>query len=206
MKKLLILAGLAVSLAANAANHESQNFLAVSAVYVTNTFNITNLTAAGSVGTNVAGTIYTNAGAQVVVTSAGTGAGRNLLKDVSVWARADGSPATTYVPMTNGASANGISEFSDATMSVTYSSGSGANSAVSFAIAAVPDGVHATGAIWTWGFTATASSTLATVVTNVPMGAFTGCKGLRLLRIVNADTDATSQVIVTEARINGFVP
>lgn len=210
MKKL-ILTSVLVALAslANAANFQSQDFLSVQAVYATNTVQITNLLASGSVGTNVSGTTYTNNGSRVVVTAAGAGASVNLLKDVSLWARADGSPPTTIWSATNGAAlaAGSYFENSDVHMSVTYSSGSGANAAVTFTIVPIPDGEHASEVNpWSWSFTAVASSTLATVRTNVPISSFTGCKGLRLLRIVNADTDASSQVIITDARINGFVP
>ena len=200
MKKILGLLALVPSLAL-AANFESQSFLAVSAVYATNTLQITNLTASGSVGTNVLGTTYTNNATRIVVSAAGAGATVNLLKDVSLWARSDGSLASQLVA-TNIAT----TEVSDANVSITMTSGSGANAAVTFVIAPVPDGANASKtANWTFSFTPTASTT-ETVFTNVPLSTFSGVNKLRLLRIVNADTDASSQVIVTSVKLNGFVP
>lgn len=210
MKKILILGLFAFASIAKAANFESQSFLAVQAVYATNTVQITNLASFGSVGTNLAGTTYTNNGSRVVVTAAGAGSGVNLLKDVSLWALSDGSPATSIFTATNGAAfpAGAFYELGHATISVTMSGASGANAAVTFSLVPLWDGVNQANTaadFFNFSFTAVASST-RTFSTNVPMSRFVGAKKLRLVSISNADTDATSQVIVTAASLNGFVP
>lgn len=212
MNRILSIVGLVVAMALPAAaqNHKAQSFLSsgIGAVYVTNLVSITNLLAAGGVGTNVAGTTYTNMGTRVVVSAAGAGAAVNLLSDVGLWARRDGQLATTLLGITNGATVVYPVEWSDATISVTWTAGSGANTAVQFAVVPVWDGVNAStqsGDLWTFAFTATASTT-STFSTNVPMTRFAGAKSLRLLRIYNADGDANGHVIITDVKLNGFVP
>ncbi len=207
MKKVISFLVMVAALAqvSYAANYESLSFMNVQAFQVTNTINVTNLSALGSVGTNVANTLYTNGGSRVVVSAAGLGAGTTLIKDINLWARADGSPAASIVSGTN--SGNTVT-IGDATFSTTLTGGSGANAAVTFTIAPVWDGVNeatASGDIWEFSFTATASSTI-TVSTNVPLQRFPGAKKLKLLRVVNADTDASSGVMVRAASINAFVP
>lgn len=210
MKKIisiLMVVALAVSANAQWAVHNSNlpggnKFLAVPAVYATNNFNITNLSSVIGPGTNLAGTVFTNkAGTRATVTAAGVGAAQPLLQDVSIQPLASGGGAWAY-HYTNGV------ERSYATMSVTLTAQSGANAAVTFALTPLYNGVNEateTADLWTWSFTPTASTT-HTVSTNVPLWRWPGAEKLRLRRITNADTDATSAVIITDVSLNQFGP
>lgn len=183
------------------AGHRSLKFLTVPAVYVTNLFSITNLSTAGSSGTNVAGTVYTN-GTTRVTASTGTSTTRPLLQDVPLWSLRTGEPA--YNPSTNGV--NFIQSYG--TVSVTLTAGSGADSAITFVATPVYNGVNeatATGEEWTFAFTPTVSTT-HTFVTNAPLHRWPGAESLRIRRIVNADTTAGGNVIITDLSLNGYVP
>lgn len=186
---------------------KSQSFLAVQAVYATNTLNITNLWTTGSVGTNAAGTIYTNQNARVVA-STGLSTTRNLLQDVDLWALRDGSLPVMQT------STNGSIPYNQsyANISVAFVGGSGANSAVTFTVLPIFNGDGRTARestlaadAFTFGYTATTTTPLQ-ISTNVPLYKWPGVKGLRVARIVNADTDASSQVIITDLSLNGYVP
>lgn len=188
------------------AKHNSRKFLAVPAVYATNVLQITNFSTAGSVGTNKSGTIYTNgSGTRVVVSAAGAGATKNLLQDVPLWTTKEGLPAWSD-GTTNGESI--LYNRSYGTVSVTMAADSGANAAVSFVVTPLWNGVNEASEaadLWTFAFTPTASTT-HTFSTNAPLHKWPGAKALRLKRIVNADTDATSTVIITDVSLNGFGP
>lgn len=184
------------------ARHYSFSFLpsGITAVYVTNTLALTNLNTAGTAGTNVAGLVYTNSGTQVVV---GSGDYQPLLNDVNLWIPRDGrnwTPAQT----------NGLIDFHvvdvPATLSMTYSSGSGANAAVTFVCVPMIDDTREVNANpWTFSFTAVASQTGTTVSTNAyKLWEWPGAKKIRIRRIVNADTDASSQVVITALQLNGY--
>jgi hypothetical protein len=204
MKKLLFI-GLAV-IAGMTANAQvaarSYKFIpgSISTLIVSNTIAITNIGSVSSAwSTNKAGTAWTNSAGTGVV--AGQGDKVRLLQDVPLWALRDGSGA--WVPTTN--AITGIQGY--ATLAVTSIAGSGANAAVTFVFAPVygdKEGTSATD-IWTIAFTPTAS-TVQTVTTNVPMYKWPGASALRLSRIVNADTDASSSFTVTDISLNGFVP
>ena len=180
-------------------------FLTVPAVYATNTLSITNLATGGSVGTNVVGTTYTNkAGTRVVVTSGGLYATQPLLQDVSIYPLQNGSgawPAYTT---------NGLINYhmSYATLSTTMTAGSGADTAVTFVVTPIYNGVNEAteaGDLWTFSLTPVVSTT-KTYSTNAPLWKWPGAQKLRLKRIVNADTDASSQVIITDVSLNQFGP
>lgn len=206
MKKLLLSVGLGVlTLSAVAqsypeARHYSFSFLVpgISAVYVTNTFGITNLSTAGAEGTNQVGTAYTNSGTLVVAAAANY---QPLLNDVNLWIPRDGRD---WQVLTN--------EFQlqiddvPANVSVTYNSGSGANAAVTFVMVPVVDDTHEVNTDpWTWSFTAAASQTQTTISTNANfLWHWPGAKKIRVRRITNADADATSQVIITDLKLNGY--
>ena len=205
MKKLttLILSALILwTLPTNAQTaHQNYRFLTVPAVYATNLFNITNTLTTSSLGTNLAGTVYTNANARVTA-STGVSTTRNLLQDVPLWSLRDGGAA--YNPSTNGI--NFIQGYG--TVSVTMTAGSGADSAVTFVVTPIYNEVNeATEAAeqWTFAFTPTVSTT-QTFATNAPLYRWPGASALRLRRIVNADTTAGGNVIITDISLNGFVP
>lgn len=232
MKKTLLTIGLA-ALAVSAfgqATWQAQSFLAqgVQSLYVTNLVAITNLNTAGANTTNAPGTAWSNyvaGGTARYVTATNTGSGswtnatRNLLKDVTLWSRRDGSPAFTP-SATNGFS---VPTFGDATLviRVDAGSGSGANTAMSLVFTPLygygldndsaglnprPTAVEGTTADeWTVGITP-AGATVVTVTTNVPTYRWPGARALRLRRVVNTDTDPSSQAIVNEITLNGYVP
>lgn len=204
-----LLAALALPARSAAAEYHAQSFLNVQAVYLTNTFNPTNLATAGSVGTNIVGLILTNDGTRLVV-SATAGSRINPFKDVALWSLTDGTG-----PWNTG-NTNGVMTwpYSYATLSVSWTAGSGANSAISFLVTPIyaktsqrPRGREATATAeeWTFAFTPTASAS-QTLSTNVPLWRWPGAAGLRLRRAVNADTDASSQVIVEDISLNGYPP
>lgn len=186
------------------AEHRSQSFLNVQAVYLTNLYNPTNLATAGTAGTNMVGLTMTNFGARV--TCDGTNNMRvNPFKDVQLWALTDGHGAWSE------GNTNGIGILynqSFASIAVTWTAGSGANSAIPFLVTPLYNGRNeatATAEEWTFAFTPTASAT-QTLITNVPLYRWPGAAKLRLRRAANTDTDASSQVIVTDISLNGFVP
>lgn len=177
------------------------DFLRVSAVYVTNLFAITNLSSPSSLGTNIAGTTFTN-GSSRVVSTATVGQRLNLLTDVPL--PVDSFGRALIITPTNAIVPGG--SWSELTISTTMTAGSGANAAVSFVVVPMWDGVNEateTADTWTFAFTPTASAT-QNFSTNVPVYRFLGAEKLRLKRIVNADTDANGQVIVTDVTLNGW--
>lgn len=197
----------ALVLPARGGEFEAQSFLNVQAVYLTNHLNPTNLVTAGAAGTNKVGTLFTNDNALVTVTA--TVGGRiNPFKDVALWVRNDGSPAYNIMS-TN----TGIPQMSDATISVTWTAGSGANTAIPFVVTPLygsrksnrSEEATAAGEQWTFAFTPTASST-QTLITNVPLWRWPGAKGLRMRYIHNPDADASANVILQECLLNGYSP
>jgi hypothetical protein len=92
--------------------------------------------------------------------------------------------------------------------------GSGANAAVTFTFVPIYDGKDGSeaetplvGTGFNWSFAVTANTTASvTVATNAPMWKWPGARKLRLLSIVNADTDASSEVWIDRCSFNGFVP
>jgi len=234
MKKLILTIGLVVATmsAMAQARFSAQSFLAqgVASVYVTNLVAITNLNTASANSTNAPGTAWTNYTTGVsspytlYVTATNTGSGtwtnasKNLIKDVDLWALRDGSPPV-MPSATNGTDRPTLSY---ASVSIRIASGgSGANSALSFVFTPLygpgadasltgpnpkPTPIEgATADEWTVGVTASTTSSV-TVITNAPLYKWPGARGLRLRRIVNADTDATSQVIVNDVTLNGYIP
>lgn len=200
-----LLLGFAVATVSHAqsypeARHYSFSFLpsGITAVYVTNTLALTNLSTAGTAGTNVAGLVYTNSGTQVIV---GSGDYQPLLNDVNLWIPRDGR-------FWNVATNDTLTAVYDipANVSVTYSSGSGANAAVTFVMVPMADDTREVNAdAWTWSFTAVASQVNTTISTNANwLQRWPGAKKLRIRRVVNADTDASSQVVITALQLNGY--
>lgn len=194
--------------AVQAVEPQSRSFLAVQSLYLTNTANPTNLLTTGSVGTNFNGVTFTNANRLVVIN---TTSGRtnidaskiNPFQDVALWALTDGSPPWSLTP-TNGA-LNYNQSF--ATLSITWTGGSGANTAIPFVFTPVYNGFdEATETAQEWSLSLTPSTTRSTISTNVPLYKWPGAAKLRLRRAVSSDTDASSQVIVEDISLNGYPP
>jgi len=221
MKKLLVSVWVMVGLlTATAQNFESQNLLSVSSICVSNTINVTNiLSASVGAGTNVDGTIWTNlAGVRVIAATTTstnsisgvitTNASKvNLFKDISLAALVDREgrfPALAW------AATNTLQNWqqSPASLFVKLNGQSGANSAVTFVLTPVPDGVNeSTAAADLWSFSVTATTTTpVTLLTNLPLYKWMGCKTLRLRSVTNGDTDATSRVDILALSVNSNVP
>lgn len=206
---LAVLALLFTVTAMAQAAHQSRSFLNVQAIYLTNLLNFTNTATAqvaANGSTNAAGSVYSNLNARVIVNttsaSSNTAAARmNAFKDVPLWALSNGAGPW--------GSTNTLSlRESFATLSVTMTAGSGANTAIPFVFTPVYDGVNeATDSTEEWSTSLTpVASTTTTSVANVPLWRWPGAKALRIRRAVNADTDASANVIVTAIRLNGYVP
>lgn len=208
-KKLWLVAGLCVGLTmvSSAQNHLRQSFLAqgVDALTITNALVFTNLSSYISAGTNAYGLIFTNSGSRVIVTN-GTGDYFNVFSDATLWSDREGRP---YNPSPTNTFDIGYSFGGPANVSIKTIAGSGANAALLFVFAPVPN--DQTGEItgtthqWSFAFTPTANAT-QTFSTNAPMHRWPGAKKLRLLYITNADTDANGQVQLLECSFNGFRP
>lgn len=200
---------LGVAAASYAQPHQSRSFLAVQSIIVTNTANATNLNTAGSVGTNYQGFHYTNLNRLVVIntTSGATNVNAskiNPFQDVALWSLRDGSPAYS-LGVTNGTGLNYHQSF--ATLTITWTGGSGANTAVPFVFTPVYDGVNeATDSAQEWSVSLTPSTTRSTIATNMPIYKWPGASKVRLRRVVNADADANGQAIIEAIRLNGFPP
>lgn len=174
------------------------------AVYVTNLVSLTNQAYPGLSGTNVAGTAYTNAAGVRVVTTGSVGTNIAMLGSVPFWGPQNGS-SWPFQAQTNSLAAS--SWFSPVTLSVTYDSGSGANSGITFQFTPSWDGVNpdTTGANdWITGFTTTASASRATWSTNAPVWLWNGAKAIMLKRVTYADTDPSGHVILRAVKFNGF--
>lgn len=216
MKKLLsIIAVLGLAISLQAQPFQSPSFLTVPAVYVTNILQITNVSLNNLYGTNIAGTAFTNitsTGAQVLTVVNSNYSTLNFCADVPLWADRNGRWYGTY---TNADSSIAGTD-TPMILSISLVGGSGANSAVTFTFAPVYDnqplpsgliGRHSTVAAEQWAVAVTATTTTA-ITTGIPVPAYRwpGARALRLLRIVNADTDASSQVIVYDCSLNGYRP
>jgi hypothetical protein len=213
MKKIkYLLVGVATLLfvgVAAAQVHRSLDFLTVATIQPSNTLAFTNNLSSHGWGTNVDNALYTNNfGTRVVV---GSSAGRtvNVFQDVPLWTDRNGSWNSPVYAMTSETN-DTLQAFgpSYANISVTFFGGTGANTAAELVFVPVPDGVNEsteTADRFTFAITP-AGATVKTVYTNVPMHKYIGCKALRCLYIKPGDTDASSQLIITDLKLNGFVP
>ena len=207
----------------------------VASIYVTNLVAITNLNTAGANTTNAPGTAWSNYTTGVsspytlyvtatnsAVAGAWTNTTKNLLKDVELWCLKDGSGAWS-TGLTNGDSGTLNYPMSYATLSIRIATaGSGANTAAELVFTPLygpgADPASATGLNprptpvegdsgdeWTVGITS-AGATQVVVTTNAPLFKWQGARGLRLRRIIHADTSASSQIIINDISLNGYVP
>ena len=210
---LAILALFTVTAGAQGFGFKSQSFLNVQAVYVTNLLSATNLSTAmpaATGNTNQPGFAYSNLNSRVVVSN--TSVAVNLaaaktspFKDVNLWPLKDGSGPWTPNYPNNGWD---LGNKSFANVAVTWEAGSGADSAVTFVLTPIYDGVHeatTAGEEWTFAFTPTVSTT-SSYATNAPLWRWPGASKLRLRRVVNTDTTAAAHVILRDVSLNGFPP
>lgn len=211
MKKnisIIVLCMLAFGVSAQ--SFESQSFLNVTSLQVTNGIAVTNIYSFGSTGSNTVGIVYTNrAGTASVITSTNAKSVK-LLNDVSLWAdRVGGIPGFTQ-PTINASPYTNYQ--GNANIYIRLVGGSGANSAVTFSFAPIASGLgnsdlgYESTSLFNVAVTATTTTEVRSL-TPVPWATlWPGCKGVRLVRIVNADTDASSGVHVLECSLNGFLP
>lgn len=217
MKKLIFLSMLVAS-SAMGQQFKYQSFLNESALTITNTIQATNLASIGATTTNVVGLIITNFQGTRVIAAAGDT--HNAFLDVQLWGeRNSGTPPFYFATGTN-VLQNWIP--SPQSVYVKLVGQSGANSAVTFVIYPIVEDISLTvggtnsiiagikeinAAANTWTFAVTANTTTpVTLITNVPANLFIGAKGLRMNRIVNGDTDATSNVTIQDCALVGFMP
>lgn len=211
MNKIIIAALAALSITtASALDVRSISLLGgVSSVMASNNIQPTNLVGA-VITTNLQGTVFTNlAGTRITVSAAGSGATQNTL------GQADLQPFILQpLVNSNGTFTVGGLQPSYATFSAKIKANSGANAAVTFTLAPVPDGANMLtepSFEWSFSFTPTASTTHV-IATNVPLATWpgpmttAGMKAIRLKRIVNADTDASSDVYISDCYLNTIVP
>ncbi len=208
IKKTLVVSLLvALPLLAPAQQHHEINFLApITSITVTNLKQYTNIFSPNLAGvtTNVVGLTYTNLiGSQVVVAAGDSTA---LTVDVPLWSDRNGLVPFSYAP-----DATNIIGFLRSAMTINVhilSGGSGANSAVNLTFVPLPDGIHEStlsGDAFVFAITANTTSEVD-ISTNCPIHNWAGYKTLRLKKIVNTDTDASSQVTIDSITLNGFVP
>ncbi len=223
MKKLIALLGVVgLGLTLHAQNFESQSFLTVRSIAVTNTLCVTNLNSPiNTYGTNNVGTIWTNlAGTRVVsgtvsatnpITGAITyqGSGANLLRSIDLPPNRLGSYPPLQFATISGTIDTLVSWVpSPFNLNIRLVGQSGANSAVTFVFAPVCDGTNESGATADlFKVAVTANTTTAvTLNTNLPAYLWMGCKSLRLREVINADTDASSRVDVLGVTLNSWIP
>lgn len=216
MKRLITLGALlGLGFTANAVTHRSPSFFApdVTSVQATNGIGVTNLYSALAVGTtNVMGIIYTNAAGQQITTTNANADYHNLLAD-QVAMFVDQLAQATYPTYTSNILNSG--PYFGAIF-IRLTGQSGANSAVTFRFRTIPYGGG--GGATPIGvedrvvgdeilISVTAVTTTEThSLTKLDAQKLVGCRGLRLVSITNADTDATSAVTILDCRFVGFVP
>lgn len=218
MKRLITLITLlGLGYTATAVTHRSPSFLApdVTSVQATNGIGVTNLYSALAVGTtNIMGIIYTNsAGSQQTTTNANNDFHNLLADQVAMFVDQLAQATTPAYDSTNVLRAGPYY----GAIFIRLTGQSGANSAVTFRFRPVPYGgagnsTSATGVEDTAAADDILISVTATTTTEVrsltklDAQKVIGCKGLRLVSITNADTDATSAVTVLDCRFVGFIP
>lgn len=220
MKKLIsTLFVLGIAGAAYGQNWTYQSFLNEASLTVTNTIQATNLAGIGATTTNVVGLIWTNqAGTRVIAAAGDT---HNPFVDCQIWPNSQGSwPAISYTPMYT----NSPATWQDSPFSIYLKliGQSGANSTVTFVAypivqdtsgpatssagpAGVTKEINATATSWTFSVTAN-TTTPVTLLTNAPTYLWRGASGIRINRVVNGDTDATSNVTIQDLALVGFRP
>lgn len=195
-----------VSFVASAQDFLSQSFLLQKSLLVSNTLTVSNLVNfAGQ--SNVFGVRWTNR-SDVGISVTGAANYVKLIGDVELWARKDGDWWGPTFAASNGAITNAAHSPANVFVRL-LTGGSGANAAVTFTFCPIwdDDETPAVGTTHNWSFAVTASTTTSvTIATNAPFYLWPGAKKLRLLSIVNGDTDASSQVWIDRISLNGYRP
>ncbi len=213
MKKIIALVGL-VSMVlvgdVSAQNHFVGSFLAstIRSLQVSNVAAISNLVMWPG-QSNIFGGRWTNsAGVAVNVTNAGNTV--QLLSDVPLTSDREGrTPFSQYYPF-QGSTTN-FNIVTPFTISGKLIGGAGANSTITFTFSPYwkdrPDN-GSTFIATTHDFTLpiTAAAGVVTFATNVNFTAWAGAKGVRVRSIVNADTDYTGGIYVTDLDLSYFKP
>lgn len=209
MKYLITLALALVTLGASAQSHISQSFLNVKSLQVSNVAAISNITMFAGM-TNIFGTRWTNnAGTAVLVTNAGNTA--KLVRDVQLWSDRNGNIPLTQIYSVPGTQTNFLN-ISPFTISGKLIGGSGANAAITFVVTPfwkdIPDdGSTFIATTHDFTFAVTSASGVVTFSTNVVSAVnWAGAKGARIRSIVNADTDYTGGITITDLDLTGFRP
>ncbi len=212
MKKIIALVGLVFTLALSvqAQNHYSGSFLndRIISLQVSNVAAISNLVMWPG-QSNIFGGRWTNsAGVAVNVTNAGNTVA--LLKDVPLSSDREGRIAfTQYYPF-QGSTTN-FNIVTPFTISGRIIGGAGANATITFTFSPYwkdrPDN-GSTFVATTHDFTLpiTSAAGVVTFATNVNFTAWAGAKGVRVRSIVNADTDFTGGIYVTDLDLSYFKP
>ncbi len=213
MKKIIALVGLvAMVLIGNvsAQNHFAGSFLndRIISLQVSNVAAISNLVMWPG-QSNIFGGRWTNsAGVAVNVTNAGNTVA--LLKDVPLSSDRDGRvPFTQFYPL-QGTTTN-FNIVTPFTISGRIIGGSGANATITFTFTPFwkdrPDnGTTFTATTHDFTLPITSAAGVVTFATNVNFTAWAGAKGVRVRSIVNADTDYTGGIYVTDLDLSYFKP
>ena len=195
---------LACSISAFAQQWRYADFLNVTSCQVSNKlYGVTNLNYPSTWPTNAPNQLFTNRFGTQIIVGSGPETNQNLLADVPLYALKDGS--WPWSGSTN-ATAWGASSYQSVSLTVVGSSGGSA--AVNFRFVPVCDGVWESttaGDIWTVGVPVN-GTTPVTIVTNVPIWKWPGCKALRLKDIDNVDTTAARAATVLAAHFNFYMP
>jgi len=209
MKYLITLALALVTVGASAQSHISQSFLNVKSLQVSNVAAISNITMYAGM-TNIFGTRWTNnAGTAVLVTNAGNTA--KLVRDVQLWSDRNGNVPISqiYVGPIGTTNFLNISPF---TISGKLIGGSGANASITFTVTPfwkdIPDdGSTFVADTHDFSFVVTSAAGAVTFSTNIVKAVnWAGAKGCRIRSIVNADTDFTGGISITDLDLTGFRP
>lgn len=209
MKLILSFVLAMVSLSVSAQTHISQSFLNVKSLQVSNVAAVSNLVMWPGMSNIFGGRWTNNAGTAVNVTAAGNTT--KLLKDVSLWSDRDGAWPIRQFASVPGTQTNYLT-VSPFTISGKLIGGAGANSAVTFVVTPywkdVPDdGSTFVATTHDFSFAVTAASGVVTFATNIVTAVnWAGAKGCRVRSIVNADTDYTGGVYITDLDLTGFRP
>jgi hypothetical protein len=208
MNKLFISIGLAVScMVAQAQNHTDASFLNVKSLQMSNNTSVVFSNIATFSGmSNVFGLVYTNlSGTRVRITNAADYT--KLAKDVPLWFDRDGNAPVKYIPDPLIATSTNFLNITGGTLVGKFIGGSAANSAVTFVFRPVwYDGNQFLATTHDWSVAVTAASGVVTFATNAPMYRWPGAKYLRLISIIDADTDGAGQVELVDLHLVGFVP
>jgi hypothetical protein len=210
MKYLITLMLALATFGASAQSHLSESFLNVKSLQVSNVAAVSNLTMFVGMSNIFGGRWTNNAGVAIDVTNAGNTV--KVLRDVRLWADRDGNVPIKQIASVPGTQTNYLN-ISPFTISGRFIGGAGANSAVTFVFTPFwkdigEDGNTFVASTHDFSFAVTAvASSVVTFATNVTAAVnWAGAKGVRVRSIVNADTDFTGGIYITDLDLSGFRP